>query len=205
MGIYKNELMLDFSEISMQNKIISDKEKISNKILSKIKKHNFKYKNKILNDKNLIIDLVQNIKHDEQLNLISKAFDSPNIINSFTSEIKNIYIATWSITPSGIDSLVKIVDNKKLENGFLLLDKSHSYKWIFNSGAYKILRGKIKIRLLANHSKFICFETDSGVYNFIGSMNLSNNPRFENITINRNREDFDFYSNFVKTVKAEDL
>jgi len=171
----------------------------------KIQKHNFKRKHKIEDDISTIRDLVLNFAPDEEVVLISKRFDSPNIINALLPEIINIYIATWAITPAGIDALLKLVETGRVNEAWLILDKTHSYKWIFTSNSYDILKGKVKIKFCANHSKFIVIETETGVLNFVGSMNFSNNPRFENITINKDINTFEFYRDFIKNVDGETL
>lgn len=202
---YKNQLNFDFSGVTMKDQIYSDQTKVENKIMTKVKKHNFKHSRKIENDIEQIHKIINDCKIDDEIMLISKSFSSPNIVNALIGEIVNLYIATWAITPAGIDSLLNIVNNGHAKEVFLLLDKTHSYKWIFTSNAYNILKGKVKIKFCANHSKFISIETKSGYINFIGSMNFSNNPRFENITINRNKDDYIFYRDFIKNVGGEIL
>lgn len=202
---YKNQLNFDFSGVTMKDQIYSDQTKVENKIMTKVKKHNFKHSRKIENDIEQIHKIINDCKIDDEIMLISKSFSSPNIVNALIGEIVNLYIATWAITPAGIDSLLNIVNNGHAKEVFLLLDKTHSYKWIFTSNAYNILKGKVKIKFCANHSKFISIETKSGYINFVGSMNFSNNPRFENITINRNKDDYIFYRDFIKNVGGEIL
>jgi hypothetical protein len=206
MSSFRNQLNFDFSGITFQDKKLSKQEKTENKMLKKIQKHNFKFKNKIENDCDVIRNLVSNIEPDEILNLISKEFDSPNIVLSFVKKIERLFIATWAITPAGINALVKITGNGIINECWMILDKTHSYKWIFQSEAYKILRGKVKVKFCTNHSKFICFQLSTGEYfNFVGSMNFSRNPRFENITVDRLKENFEFYSQFIKQVAGEIL
>ena len=202
---YKNTLDLDFGNITFQNKQLSKNVIVENKIVKKLNKHNWKRSNKITNDIEVIKSLIRELDQAESINLITKKFDSPNIILALLENIKNLYISTWAITPAGINSLVEIVKADYINECYLVLDKTHSYKWIFTSGAYNILKGKIKIKFCANHSKFICIEHETGFINFVGSMNFSNNPRFENITIDKSKENFEFYRDFVKTVTAETL
>lgn len=202
---FKNQLNFDFSGVSMKDRVYSDQTKVENKMLMKVQKHNFKNSRRIVNDINAIQRVVGECREDEQILLISKCFNSPNIVNAFIPEIVNLYVATWAITPAGIDSLLNIVNNGHAKEIYLLLDKTHSYKWLFTSNAYNILKGKVKIKFCANHSKFICIETKNGFLNFVGSMNFSNNPRFENITINRNKDDYIFYRDYVKNVGGEVL
>jgi hypothetical protein len=203
--MFKTQLDFNFSGVTFKNQTYSDKVKVEKKMLMKIQKHNFKRKHKIEDDISTIRDLVLNFAPDEEVVLISKRFDSPNIINALLPEIRNIYIATWAITPAGIDALLKLVETGRVKEAWLILDKTHSYKWIFTSNAYDILKGKVKIKFCANHSKFIVIETETGVLNFVGSMNFSNNPRFENITIDKDINTFEFYRDFIKNVDGETL
>ena len=60
-------------------------------------------------------------------------------------------------------------------------------------------------KIKTSKSKFIVIETETGVLNFVGSMNFSNNPRFENITIDKDINTFEFYRDFIKNVDGETL
>lgn len=203
-GTFRNQLNFDFSGITFQDQTLTAHQVTENKMMKKLSKHNHKFSNKILHDMEAIRDIVRDLGEDQTINLISKVFDSPNIVLTYLDEITDLYVGTWAITPAGIDALIKITNNGIIQNCWLILDKTHSYKWIFTSDAYKILKGKVKIKFCTNHSKFICFQTLSqGVFNFVGSMNFSKNPRFENITIDRNRENYEFYKHFLLTVGGE--
>lgn len=202
---FQNSLNFDFGGVSMKNRDYSEKQKVDNKLVKKLTKHNFKYSRKIENDIALIRGLVAEVGPGEELKLISKAFDSPNIVMSYIDEITELHISTWAITPAGINSLIEIASRPQVRECNLLLDRTHSYKWIFTSGAYENLKGKIRIKFAANHSKFIVFRTVTETVNFIGSMNFSNNPRFENIDINKSEYDFTFYRDFIKAVGGQVL
>jgi hypothetical protein len=194
------QLRLDFSDdITLRNRRYSDTEITENKIMKKISKQRFKYARRISNNLDEIRALVDECPTGGTLDLMSKAFDSPNIVLTYLEEIKRLYVATWAITPAGIDALKEIADNSRCEECVVLLDKAHSYKWIFTSGAYKILKGKVLFKFVTSHSKFQCLELSDGTkLTFLGSMNFSNNPRWENIQVSKDSDDFDFYSEFVK-------
>ena len=199
-------MLFDFGEISFKNKELSKEVVVENKMVKKIKKHNWKHGSKIANDIEIIKSLVEEIGPDEELNLISKCFDSPNIVLAYVDQIKELFVSTWAITPAGINSFIQIIQNGNATNLNLLMDKTHSYKWIFTSGAYKIMKGNIKIKFGTNHSKFLCMKLhDGSVLNFIGSINFSNSPRYENITINRDHEDYNFYTDFLKICEGETI
>lgn len=200
----RGELALDFGEITFRDQVFTQQERVENKIYKKLKKHNFKRSDKIENDIVMIKQLIEECGVDEEINLISKAFDSPNIILAILDRIEEIYVSTWAITPAGINSFIELAKIGTCKQAYLFLDNTHSYKWMFSSGAYKVLRDLVHIKFAVNHSKFVVIKTIDGQYiNFYGSMNLSNNPRWENVTITRCEEDFRFYSEFVKTVSAE--
>lgn len=205
MTMFKNQISMDFSGVSMKNKSLTQDEKTENKMIKMLRKNSYKHSLKIENNIETIKQLVNEIDENTILKIISKAFDSPNIINALAPQIKEIYISTWAITPAGIGALVNMIQSYQIEKAFLLLDLTHSYKWIFTSGAYKILKGKVNIHFAGNHSKFVCIKTETGYINFIGSMNLSNNPRFENIEINKLKDDFEFYSSFIINIKSKEI
>ena len=199
----KGELVLDFGEISFKDQNWTKQERVENKIYKKLKKHNFKRHDKIENDIEMIKQLINECGVDEEINLISKSFDSPNIVLAILDKIEEIYVSTWAITPAGINSFIELAKTGKCKEAYLFLDNTHSYKWMFSSGAYKVLNDSVHIKFAVNHSKFIVIKTIDGQYiNCYGSMNLSNNQRWENITITRCETDFMFYSRFIKEVSA---
>jgi hypothetical protein len=191
---------------SFRDQQLTKEQKVERKIYRRIAKNNYKRRVKIEGNKELVAELVAGIGADETLHLVTDSLDSPNIINTFASRIEEIYISTWSITPAGIACLENLASNGCCRAALLVLDRTHSYKWLFSSGAYKCLRGKVEIRIAAIHSKFIVLKlSDGSVLNFVGSMNLSNNPRWENIIISKDPEDFEFYRDFLLSITAEKL
>ena len=172
-------------------------------IIQKLIVKEVKWKPKENKDKKTILALVDEIPEGCRMKIISNLFDSPNVISAINSEydIIEVFISSWAITPIGISRLKSLTD--KGIKITVLLDKTHSYKWLFSSGAYKVLRNASVI-FSENHSKFILFNLGENIapINFIGSFNLSNNPRYENIEINRSFEEYEFYSNFVKAIES---
>lgn len=206
MSSFKNKLNFEFEGVTMQPKIFSQSEIDTNIMYKKIKKQKFHKSRKIENDIETIKSLISELNEDEELDIFSKVFDSPNIVSAFSDEIINLYVATWAITPAGISALEEIATNGIIKECIVLLDKTHSYKWLFQSDAYKILKGKVKFKFCANHSKYICFKLKDGrVYNFIGSMNFTNNPRYENMRINKCYDDFEFNCYFIKQINAVEV
>lgn len=191
---------------SFQNQQLTKAEKAERKIYKRIAKNNYKRRVKIEDNKELVEQLVAGLGDGETLHIISDSIDSPNIINAYVDRIVEIYVSTWSITPAGIACLENLTANGCCKYALLTLDRTHSYKWMFSSGAYKVLQGKVDIRITAIHSKFIVMKlADGSVLNFVGSMNLSNNPRWENLMVSRDPEDFEFYKDFLLSIIAEKL
>lgn len=185
---------------------VDKKKKVESKIYSKLKTYRVRHHQKIVDDIARIKEWVEQIGPDEQLQILSNVIDCPNILEAYLPQITEAYIATWSITPAGVSAIESLANSPILEDAVLLIDKTHTYKWIFASGAYEIFRKKIRIKCCANHTKFIVVKLQGGaVLNFVGSMNMSNNPRFENMTITRCPEDFEFYKSFINNLKAEQL
>lgn len=193
-------------EFSFQNQKLTKEQKAERKIYRRIAKNNYKRCMKIAGNKELVEQLVAGIAEDETLHLISDSIDSPNTVNAFVDRIEEIYVSTWSVTPAGIACLENLAANGCCKYALLTLDRTHSYKWMFSSGAYKVLQGKVDIRITAIHSKFIVMKlTDGSTVSFGGSMNLSNNPRWENLMVSRDPEDFAFYRDSLLSITAEQL
>lgn len=171
-------------------------------LVTKLLKQTVKYSGKNSADKKTILELIKEVDSGENtLKLISNKFDSPNIITSVLSKykVKECFISTWAVTPVGILRLKEIDDlGVKVT---VLLDQTHSYKFMFESGAVNILKN-VQFVFTQNHSKFMIFDIENELpINFIGSFNLSNNPRYENIEINRSKQEYQFYSGFIKSVQ----
>lgn len=207
---------------SFQNQQLTKAQKAERKIYKRIAKNNYKRRVKIEGNKELVEQLVAGIGEGETLHLISDSIDSPNIINAYVDRMEEIYVSTWSITPAGIACLENLTSKclpahgdsgnavsepkPRLRRAVLVLDRTHSYKWMFSSGAYKVLQGKVDIRITAIHSKFVVMKlADGSALNFVGAMNLSNNPRWENLTVSKDPEDFEFYRDFLLSITAEKL
>lgn len=185
---------------------VDKKKKVENKIYSKLSKYRARHRVKIADDVELIKKWVEQIGPDEQLQIVSNVIDCPNILEAYLPQITQAYIATWSITPAGVSAIESLANSPILEDAVLLIDKTHTYKWIFASGAYEVFKKKIRIKCCANHTKFIVVKLQSGeCLNFVGSMNMSNNPRYENMTITKNIDDFEFYKSFVNELNVETL
>lgn len=185
---------------------VDKKKKVENKIYSKLSKYRARHREKIADDVELIKKWVEQIGPDEQLQIVSNVIDCPNILEAYLPQITQAYIATWSITPAGVSAIESLANSQILEDAVLLIDKTHTYKWIFASGAYEVFKKKIRIKCCANHTKFIVVKLQSGeCLNFVGSMNMSNNPRYENMTITKNTDDFEFYKSFVNELNDETL
>lgn len=170
-----------------------------NKMLKKINHYKYSRSRKIENDITKVTELLAELGPDEEMILISNSFDSPAIISAMAEQIRELYVATWAITPAGISV---VHDLPHVERCIIMLDRTHSYKWIFSSGAYNYLQDKAQFKFAANHSKMLAMrlstEQGDAYLNVYGSMNLSNNPRYENMLITRSAEDFGFIKKFIE-------
>jgi hypothetical protein len=175
---------------SFLSKYINKKSKFQYNIIKKRPK----YILKSTNDFEYIKKLIFELKDCEQIHLMSSAFDSPSIIYAVSKleNIKEIVCSTWAITERGL----QMFDEVKAET-WLLLDKTYSYKWIFESGAIEYLK-QVHLKFTENHSKVILIKTTENFYTFAGSMNLSNNPRIENLVISKDKEIYQFYEQAIK-------
>jgi hypothetical protein len=158
----------------------------------KMIKNDIKYNNKKIKDFREMSELIGMIQPGQNMYLFSNLFDAPNLLLYFDSifTIEEIYISTWAITDKGL-STVKYFNDKNIPL-FLLLDKTYSYKWIFQSGAIDYLKN-IQLRFTENHSKILLLKTENQYICILGSMNFTNNPRIENINIISNMEIYNFF------------
>lgn len=172
------------------------------KLVKNLARKNLLTRFKVANDVEQIQELINSVQPGETLKLVSNVFDSPSILRSFDPEtLKSIYISTWAITEQGILMLKHFTDkNVKIK---VLLDTTHSYKWVFKSGAFSLLNDFVEFKFTENHTKFQLFEFRDGTYiTIVGSMNLSNNPRWENMDITRDADVYNFYKSWMDEVMS---
>ena len=188
---YKDKLAAKKKEYL--SKLIGKKAKFEMNLLKKRPQYIFKS----TNDLKYINQIIAAIKENEQVHIMSSAFDSPSIIYALNliEPIKEVICSTWAITDRGLQIFAELGKDIPV---YLLLDKTYSYKWVFESGAIAYLEN-VRMKFTENHSKCILIKTDTKYYTFIGSMNLSNNPRLENIIINENKEIYGFYEKVIKS------
>lgn len=170
------------------------------KLEYKLLKKKAKTFRKVSNDIETITNWISELNDGEVLKVISNKIDSPSFINATIKQgnIKECFISTWAITDAGLLALKTLQDmGAKIT---VLLDITHSYKWTFQSGAFKMLENATFV-FTENHSKFqtFLFNNNKSI-TYVGSFNLSNNPRYENVEISKDIEDYKFYSIFVNDV-----
>jgi len=173
------------------------------KLEYKLVKKKAKTFRKVSNDIKTITEWVNMIKTGEGIRILSNKIDSPSLINAtmLQGEIVECYVSTWAITNAGLLALKELQDTGAKIT--VLLDITHSYKWTFQSGAFKMLKN-VNFVFTENHSKFQCFKLKTGeCINYIGSFNLSNNPRYENLEITKDVDDYYFFTNFVNDVRDD--
>lgn len=196
----ENQLnMFDSAKIKIEEKkksylsrLISKKQKFEMNLIKKRPK----YVLKATNDMKTISKLIESLQENEEIHLMSNAFDSPSIIYTIKQKEKILeaVCSTWSITDRGLQIFQELGEKVPV---YLLLDKTYSYKWVFESGAHLVLKN-VNFKFTENHSKVILVKTTENFYTFVGSMNLSNNPRIENIVISKQKEIYQFYEQFIK-------
>jgi len=190
-----NEIREKINRIKGSNHI-SRLSKFSLKMINNQVKYHFKQ----IADIELIKKEMGEIEKWTNLYLFSRDFDSPNLLLYLHEryEIESAFISTWAITDRGLYA-ISVLDKAKVPVK-LLLDKTYSYKWIFSSGAADYLEN-VDFRFTENHSKMMLIKTKCGLFiNVIGSMNLSNNPRFENINVVENEGIYNFYLECVESI-----
>lgn len=184
-------------------KITEKKKSYLSKLISKRQKFEYnlikkrpQYILKATNDMKYITQLIELLKENEQIHLMSNAFDSPSILYAINKKekVETVTCSTWAITDRGLQVFQELGEKIPV---YLLLDKTYSYKWVFESGASQLLKN-VTFRFSENHSKVILIKTSENYYSFVGSMNLSNNPRIENVMISKDKEVFEFYDRFIK-------
>lgn len=181
------------------------KELVKLRYEQKLKKTKLKYFSNALASYEAIERLIEISDESSDVMLFSEDFDAPNFVNyiNLHYRILEINVATWAITNSGIACLHECLQDGKQPIINCVLDLTHSYKWVFTSGAHEVLKDKVNFYFAHNHSKFISIKTESGYFTFIGSMNLSNNPRWENIHFSRSVDAFDFCAKFIEHFKND--
>lgn len=170
------------------------------KLVAKLAKREIVTGRKIATDLEEIHQIISQINEGETWKIISNVFDSPSFLKYFDPKtIKSLHISTWAITEQGIFMLKKLSDHGvKIR---VLLDTTHSYKWVFKSGAFSLLSSNVEFKFTENHTKLQLFEFTNGTYITIaGSMNLSNNPRWENFEITKDKDTYIFYKTWLDSV-----
>lgn len=111
----------------------------------------------------------------------------------------NLSLWTWCIADYEIKCIEALRDNGKIDKALLVIDsmarkKNHAFlmSWIAKFGPESV-------RFVVNHSKIATMEFDDMKFLIRGSMNLNNNPRFEQFDIDEGHEGF----NLVKQIESE--
>jgi len=191
------------AEINKKKKATYSVANNQTKLVKKLLVKEMKTRFRVATDVETIQQLIAELEPETTIKCVSNCFDSPSILKVFNPEtIKSVYISTWAMTEQGILLLKSLSDaNVRVK---CMLDTTHSYKWVFQSGAYSLLSANVEFKFTENHSKFQLFEFTDGTYiTIVGSMNLSNIPRWENMDFTSNPETYWFYRNFMDEVINE--
>ncbi len=167
-----------------------------NKLLQRLARNKVEYQYKTSIDVPIINDVLDSLEGNQEMKLISDKFDSPSIVFAIQKRygVARADFSTWAITDRGIDACKMLGEQGAKVR--VLMDQLHSQKWIFSSGAYEGLKN-VSIAFANSHCKFFLIETNCGKKITVsGSMNMSNNPRFENIDIGQDEATYNFYLDF---------
>ena len=120
--------------------------------------------------------------------------------------IKNLYIATLSLSENNVDSLSNVVDMSKIENIKLFLsDYFYSHeKWNLIPYIYEELDkdDRLQVSFSSIHTKIALVETHDGMhYVFHGSANLRSSRNIEQICVEENKELFDFNKEILDEIE----
>lgn len=120
------------------------------------------------------------------------------MIENIDGEV-DLSLWTWCIADYEIKCVEALRDSGKLRNAILVIDsmarkKNHDFlqTWIKKFGLDSV-------RFVVNHSKIATIEANGLKFLVRGSMNLNNNPRFEQFDIDEGHPGFDL----VKKIESE--
>ena len=137
--------------------------------------------------KETLLDYMQTYVDDRtaegDYNLCKNVQTTKLMLERFSAE-KSIKVTYQDITPQFFEKFVLWMEKQGYSRNYIG-KMIANLKRMMNRSLRENLKGKLRIKCAANHSKFIVFRTAAETVNFIGSMNFSNNPRFENIDINK--------------------
>ena len=111
----------------------------------------------------------------------------------------DITLWTWCIADYEIRCIETLMGNKKINNALLVIDTSARKRNGSLLKKWTDIFGDESIRYVVNHSKIATIKTKTEEFLIRGSMNLNNNPRFEQFDIDEGHSGFDV----VKNIESE--
>lgn len=110
-----------------------------------------------------------------------------------------ISVWTWTIAEYEIECMQRLMADKRLKSGRLIIDSGARKKNIELINQWRASFGSNSVKYVVNHAKIATIETDEYKLLLRGSMNLNFNARFEQFDITEGGEDF----NLVKEIENE--
>lgn len=189
----------DFGETAIEQRIHKPK------YHKPIKAKNIKYDNAVKMAKD-----IGGLNPNERVNcLIAGNFIFGDFVEAFIVEndlsVKNLSISTLSMSQENVDSLENLLSWGYVDKLNLLVS---SYFW--GHERWKLvpyifekldIDDKFQLAVSANHCKIVLIETNAGDKIVIhGSANLRSSDCIEQITIENDKELFDFHSDFIGVI-----
>jgi hypothetical protein len=118
--------------------------------------------------------------------------------------IEECYLSTWTMNDVNVDELIKLIDNQQIlkpnlfVGEYLFQREPHVFSKIQNY----FNKNKYQFKVFKNHAKIINCKINDNYYVILGSANFTSNPRLENLTINNNKESYDFIKNYLDGIKS---
>ena len=108
-------------------------------------------------------------------------------------------IWTWAIAEYEVESLERLMMDKRLTSARLIIDFSARVRNAHIIAKWKRIFGQDAVLYVVNHAKIATVESAGHRVLLRGSMNLNFNPRFEQLDITEGGPDFDL----VREIEAE--
>lgn len=102
----------------------------------------------------------------------------------------SISLWTWTIAEYEIECMQRLMADKRLKQGRLIIDSGARKKNIELINQWRSSFGSNSVKYVVNHAKIATIETDEYKLLLRGSMNLNFNARFEQFDITEGGEDF---------------
>jgi len=165
----------------------------------KILTRKVKYFNDILSEELL--------KNQQYRIITNNALNAIVVLNSIINiyEVEEMFIAVYRMNLNAVQSLKKIVEQKKINTSIVLSsffrDNKKYERWCHELMTFCEEKEHAKICFCNNHAKVFIAKTKCGKYIvFEGSGNLSDNARIEQYMYEENEQTYNFHKNWMQDV-----